>query len=176
MTVTELETRCEATEKEIAGVKAEITLLHQKLDEQKLSESIHATLKAFMVEIIGRTSQPSSSVIGELSVQKGKGLEQEVVAVGLGDHFNDRNRFKKGEMLVFAGMDLESWLFWVEQYFEIQKLTDTEKVAVAMISFDDIVLAWYRYTDNRDKFKDWNDLKSRLRIRFRLSKEGRQCA
>lgn len=64
---------------------------------------------------------------------------------------------------MFAEMDLESWLFQAERYFEIQKLTDVEKLIVAVISFDGIALAWYRYIDNCKKFKDWNDLKPRLK-------------
>lgn len=55
-------------------------------------------LKAFMAEIIGGSLRPTSLVTGELSVQKGKGIEPEAVAAGKGDQFNDRNRFQKVEM------------------------------------------------------------------------------
>lgn len=49
-------------------------------------------------------------------------------------------------------------------------------MTVAVINFDGIALAWYRWTDNRQKFVDWDDLKNQMFARFQPSKEGRQCA
>lgn len=49
-------------------------------------------------------------------------------------------------------------------------------MTVAVISFDGIALAWYRWIDNWKKFLDWDDLKTWLFDRFRPSKEGHQCA
>ncbi|KAA0066053.1 transposon Tf2-1 polyprotein isoform X1 [Cucumis melo var. makuwa] len=44
---------------------------------------------------------------------------------------NDRSKFKKVEMLVFNGEDPDAWLFRADKYFQIQKLTDSEKMTVA---------------------------------------------
>ncbi|TYK00560.1 transposon Tf2-1 polyprotein isoform X1 [Cucumis melo var. makuwa] len=43
----------------------------------------------------------------------------------------DRSKFKKVEMLVFNGTDLDSWLFRADRYFKIH-------------NFDGPVLDWYR--------------------------------
>lgn len=62
--------------------------------------------------------------------------------------------FKKVEMPIFLGPYPESWLFRTERYFEIHKLTDSEKLIVIVISFDGITLAWYRWNDHRRRFVD----------------------
>ena len=49
---------------------------------------------------------------------------------------NERNKFKKVEMSVFNGEDTDSWLFPAGRYFQIHKLSNTEKVLVAAISFE----------------------------------------
>ena len=48
---------------------------------------------------------------------------------------NDRNKFKKVEMPVFNGEDPDSWLSRADRYFQIHKLTELEKMIVAIISF-----------------------------------------
>lgn len=65
-------------------------------------------------------------------------------------------------MPIFLGDDPDSWLFRAERYFEIHRLSDEEKMTVTVISFDDAALKWYRRTENRRSFKNWNDLKTRL--------------
>ena len=59
-----------------------------------------------------------------------------------------------------------------ERYFQIHKLTDFEKMTVATISFEGPVLNWYRSQEERDKFIDWTNLKERVLVRFRSTREG----
>ena len=59
-----------------------------------------------------------------------------------------------------------------ERYFQIHKLTDFEKMTVATINFEGPVLNWYRSQEERDKFIDWANLKERLLVRFRSTREG----
>ena len=82
----------------------------------------------------------------------------------------DRNKFKKVEMPVFAGEDPDSWLFRDERYFQINKLSDSEKMLVSTISFGGHALNWYRSQEEREKFISWSNLKERLLVRFRSSK------
>ena len=44
-------------------------------------------------------------------------LERVEKKFNIEDHNNDRNKFKKIEMLVFNGEDLDSWLIRAERYF-----------------------------------------------------------
>lgn len=86
---------------------------------------------------------------------------------------NDHSKFKKVEMPIFSGHYPDSWLFQVDRYFQIHKLTDTEKmIVVAVISFDGTALDWCQSQEEQDPFKDWQDLKQRLMIRFRSVSEG----
>ncbi|XP_031745972.1 uncharacterized protein LOC116406393 [Cucumis sativus] len=88
---------------------------------------------------------------------------------------NERDKFKKVEMPVFNGEDPDSWLFRADRYFQIHKLSDAEKVLVATISFEGPALNWYRAQEERDKFTGWHNLKERLLVRFRSSREGSIC-
>ena len=86
----------------------------------------------------GKTAEGESSTSKET-----KNETTEKKGDGDGDN-NDRNKFKKVEMPVFDGDDPDSWLFCAERYFQIHKLTDSEKLTVATISFEGPALNWYR--------------------------------
>ncbi|KAL0543107.1 hypothetical protein IC582_018194 [Cucumis melo] len=88
------------------------------------------------------------------------------------ESFQDRNKFKKIEMPVFTGEDPDSWLFRAERYFQIHKLTDSEKMLVSTVSFDGPALNWFRSQEERDKFTSWSNMKERLLVRFRSNKDG----
>ncbi|KAA0042929.1 transposon Tf2-1 polyprotein isoform X1 [Cucumis melo var. makuwa] len=55
---------------------------------------------------------------------------------------SDQSKFKKIEMPVFNGEDPDVWLFRVDRYFQIHRLTDCEKMIVATISFEGPALNW----------------------------------
>ncbi|KAA0045922.1 transposon Tf2-1 polyprotein isoform X1 [Cucumis melo var. makuwa] len=75
-------------------------------------------------------------------------------------------------MPVFVKNDPESWLFRAERYFQIHRLTESEKMKVSIISFDRATLDWYRSHEDRDLFVNWEDLKRRLIVQFRSGREG----
>lgn len=56
----------------------------------------------------------------------------------------------------------DAWLFRAELYFAINLLIDAKKMMVSMISFSSAVVNWFRWTDNRKKVENWNDLKTRM--------------
>ncbi|KAA0045216.1 Ty3/gypsy retrotransposon protein [Cucumis melo var. makuwa] len=84
----------------------------------------------------------------------------------------DRCKFKKVEMPVFDGTDPDSWLFRADRYFKIHNLTDSERLTVAVISFDGLALDWYRSQEEREAFTGWDDLKLKMLVRFRATREG----
>ncbi|TYK13876.1 Ty3/gypsy retrotransposon protein [Cucumis melo var. makuwa] len=84
----------------------------------------------------------------------------------------DRSKFKKVEMPVFDGTEPDSWLFRADRYFKIHNLTDSEKLTVAVISFDGPALDWYRSQEEREAFAGWDDLKQKMLVRFRATREG----
>lgn len=91
------------------------------------------------------------------------------------DHVQDRSKFKKVEMPVFNGSDPDSWLFRADHYFNTHKLSDSKKLMMVVISFEEAVLDWFKSKEERELFKDWKELKARLLLRFRLSKKGSIC-
>ncbi|KAL0560786.1 hypothetical protein IC582_001199 [Cucumis melo] len=84
----------------------------------------------------------------------------------------DRSKFKKVEMPVFDETDPDSWLFRADRYFKIHNLSDSEKLTVAVISFDGPALDWYRSQEEREAFAGWDDLKQKMLVRFRATREG----
>ncbi|KAA0065906.1 transposon Tf2-1 polyprotein isoform X1 [Cucumis melo var. makuwa] len=84
----------------------------------------------------------------------------------------DRSKFKKVEMPIFNGTDPDSWLFRADRYFKIHNLIESEKMPVAIISFDDPTLDWYRLQDERESFKSWDDLKQKMLTRFQTIRDG----
>ena len=75
-------------------------------------------------------------------------------------------------MPVFTEEDPDSWLFRAERYFQIHKLTESKKMLVSTNSFDGPALNWYRSQEEREKFLNWSNLKERLLVRFRSTREG----
>lgn len=74
-------------------------------------------------------------------------------------------------MSIFNGDDPDSWLFRVERYLHIHKLTEFEKMTVSTISFEGLALNFYRSQEERENFVDWVNMKERLLVRFRSVRE-----
>lgn len=51
---------------------------------------------------------------------------------------------KKLEMPMFLGENLESWVYRAEHFLEINNLPEAEKVKVAVVSFEQDEVDWYR--------------------------------
>ncbi|KAA0063177.1 transposon Tf2-1 polyprotein isoform X1 [Cucumis melo var. makuwa] len=77
-----------------------------------------------------------------------------------------RNRKKQVQesrnVEIFNIIDLNSWLFKVDRYFQIHKLTEAEKLIVAVIRFESVALDWYRANEEREPFDDWKTLNTKL--------------
>ena len=47
-------------------------------------------------------------------------------------------------MLIFNGMNLESWVYQAKHFFDINDLVNNEKVKVAVVSFGQDEVNWFR--------------------------------
>lgn len=74
-------------------------------------------------------------------------------------------------MPAFTGDNPDSRLYQAKMYFDINLLTDAEKMTVSAISFSPKVVNWYRWTNNRRKVKSWKDLKTHLFEFYKPSQE-----
>ncbi|KAA0067393.1 transposon Tf2-1 polyprotein isoform X1 [Cucumis melo var. makuwa] len=107
----------------------------------------------------GKESEATSSKSTELDRNIGECLNEKKIDID--DASADQSKFKKVEMPVFTGDDLDSWLFLAERYFQIHKLTESEKMLVLTTSFNGLALNWYHSQEGRDKFLNWSNLKER---------------
>ena len=65
---------------------------------------------------------------------KGKMEEVDMMSGFMGGVL-DRNKYKKLEMPIFAGVKPETWVYRAEHYFEINNVTEAENVKVVVVSF-----------------------------------------
>ncbi|XP_022154744.1 uncharacterized protein LOC111021922 [Momordica charantia] len=185
----QLEERCESTEKEVSGIKEVLQQISSQLEEQRKrseaqmieqrrkNEETQRKLDEFMLEVSqGKSPRPAAAENGssalkrklpeENSEQQGETSTGKAEGPGV-----ERNKFKKVEMPVFTGDDPNSWLFRAERYFEINHLSEEEKMTVTIISFEGAAMKWYCWSENRQPFADWNNLKTRMFERFSDSKD-----
>ena len=186
-----IEEKLETVDQEISGIRAElhglpsikedISLLAKSIERLGVqAEQQQQQQQTFMKYIEGMTKGKTREEIPEGSSDKketmidvsdsfvmgGKSEEKHTKLEGE-ESVGDQSKFKKIEMPVFAGADPDLWLFRAERYFQIHKLTESEKITVSIISFDGAALDWYRSREDREPFTNWEDLKQRLIIRFR---------
>lgn len=49
-------------------------------------------------------------------------------------------------------MNLESWVYRVKHYFKINDIAEAEKVKVAVVSFAQDEVDWFRWSNNQKRF------------------------
>ncbi|KAA0057273.1 hypothetical protein IC582_010045 [Cucumis melo] len=159
-----------------------------RLQSDKHQQKLLLVMESVSIERSGLSEKTIDSVTHESASAKGKAKEASFSKLAdtkriaqesrnerkieNNDAAADQSKFKKVKMPVFSGEDPDSWLFRAEKYFQIHKLTESEKILVFTISFDGPALNWYRSQEERDKFLSWANLKERLLIRFRSSRDG----
>ena len=70
-----------------------------------------------------------------------------IILDGLDDHGKPWRGGRRLEMPVFNGGSPKGWIFRAELYFEINQLTELEKLMAARMSFEDEALACFRWID-----------------------------
>ena len=70
--------------------------------------------------------------------------ERMLVAKREDEQFRAESWGRRVEMPVFEGGNPEGWVFMVEKFFSIHRLTEMEKLDVATLSFDSEALAWFQ--------------------------------
>ncbi|CAI9264216.1 unnamed protein product [Lactuca saligna] len=80
--------------------------------------------------------------------------------------------FRKIRAPIFEGEDAFGWIYMVEHFFEIQDIGVRDRLKAATICLDGKALAWFAWSQARDPFRSWEDLKEWLLERFQLTGEG----
>ena len=144
--------RMEGTEKELLSMKE--MLLEMKKSMERLTEELREN-HSYKKRDESGTSDGSSMKL------KGKVEESEVCNEVNGSNV-DRSKYAKLEMPMFLGENPESWVYRAEHFFEMNNLPENEKIRVAVVSFGQEEVDWYRWTHNRKKVESWEDLKGRM--------------
>ena len=155
----QIEERIDGTEKEILGLKEMILEMKKSMDRLTDEMKENSSYK--------RRDESGTS---DGSVMKLKGKWEEADNPGENNVVTvDRSKYKKLEMPIFTGENPESWVFRAEHFFEINSLPEAEKVKVAVVSFGQDEIDWYRWSNHRKKVEGWEDLKVRMFEFFRDS-------
>ncbi|KAA0038303.1 transposon Tf2-1 polyprotein isoform X1 [Cucumis melo var. makuwa] len=204
MVQTRIEERLEFIDQEIAEMKKELSIVSaievslneiaksidlMRLQSEKQQQLLFTIIETSSRERLTMSGQVTEFTAKEIEKAKGKeidasssktaesdrnfGADRNERKIDSDDGSHDRNKFKKIEMPVFTGEDPDSWL--PERYFQIHKLTESEKMLVSTVSFDGPTLNWYISQEERDKFTNWSNMKERLLVRFQSNKDGTLC-
>ncbi|KAA0055700.1 Ty3/gypsy retrotransposon protein [Cucumis melo var. makuwa] len=163
-------------EENLALLAKSITEMNSQIDKQAQQQQV---ILKYIEEIVRddspvrRTEEGSTSKVTMAEATYPATTEEPKIDVKTEEERPvDRSKFKKVEMPVFDGTDPDSWLFRADRYFKIHNLTDSERLTVAVISFDGPALDWYRSQEEREAFTGWDDLKLKMLVRFRATREG----
>lgn len=102
------------------------------------------------------------------STKNGEFGDDEAQVFYKGKHSGGGNwRYRKIEMSLFEGSDPDGWILRVEKYFTVCRLTEEEKVDVAVVAMEGDALKWYQWENGRTLVRSWPDLKARILHQFR---------
>ncbi|TYK16028.1 uncharacterized protein E5676_scaffold32G00230 [Cucumis melo var. makuwa] len=157
----QMEERLEGTEKEVLSLKE--MMLEMKKSMDRLADELRENQSY-------KKKEESGTSDGSIMKMKGK-MEETDITGEVNTHLVDRSKYKKLEMPMFLGENPESWVYRAEHFFEINNLPEAEKVKVAVVSFGQDEVDWYRWSHNRKKVESWEDLKTRM---FEFFRDTRQ--
>ncbi|GKC25456.1 ankyrin repeat-containing protein, partial [Tanacetum coccineum] len=87
--------------------------------------------------------------------------------------FGTDYRLRKLKMPLFNGDNVYDWVYQAKRFFDIQGLFTTgERLRAAMMCLEGSALSWSRWSANKEPFRTWEELKSRMLIRFQSSQAG----
>nr|GEW78350.1 ankyrin repeat-containing protein [Tanacetum cinerariifolium] len=83
------------------------------------------------------------------------------------------HRMRKLKMPLFDGEDVYGWVYQAERFFEVHGLNTTgERLRAAVLSLEGPALSWFRWINNREPFRNWEELKRRPLHRFQSLQDG----
>lgn len=103
-------------------------------------------------------NQDENSDVGNSSVNDNEGGR---------DHLGMQHTWRKRvDLPTFEGLEPHSWINRAERFFEIQKLTEEDKVELAYVSMEGSVSYWFKAWKEKANNRSWTGLKTALISRF----------
>ncbi|CAI9295062.1 unnamed protein product [Lactuca saligna] len=149
-----------------------------------MSKTNSEKIAGLEAEVLQAINNLTKTVKGKLIQEEEKGKEDPEFELEFGSFKkgpkDDKNKgggrkigeFQKIKAPIFEGEDAFGWIYKVERFFEIQDIGVRDRLKAATICLDGKALAWFRWSQARDPFRSWEDLKERLLERFQLTGEG----
>ncbi|KAF7814687.1 Retrotransposable element Tf2 [Senna tora] len=84
----------------------------------------------------------------------------------------DGSRHRKLELPIFEGDEAIGWLFKVERYFSLNKMSDDEKLEAVAVCMEGKALNWLQWLETRMNIASWEMFKGELLRRFHQAQRG----
>ena len=136
----QIEERVDGTEKEILGLKKMILEMKKSMDRMADEMRENHSYKR---------REESRTFDGSVMKLKGK-VEETNTPMEANATNVDRSKYKKLEMPMLAGENPKSLVYRAEHIFEINNLSETEKVKVAVVSFEQDEVDWYQWSQPKE--------------------------
>lgn len=140
----------------------------------KVVPNQNQTGEGFGSVLEGHNRGISGPISNRQAVDKGKEPEvmgkesyvSETILTGHTQELYDWGRVRKLEMPVFSGENPDSWLYRAKRYFEVNGLTENEKLSTVGVSLDGEALSWLQWPEARKPFQNWDQFQGQLLLRF----------
>ena len=125
--------------------------------------SVHSSLKDDMSEKgdganDGERNEPNGNGVGGPNGVEGGGPNPD----GVGRPEEQSNWRKRVELPVFEGFDPLNWINRAEKFFELQGVTEEEKLRLAYICMEGSAGFWFRFWREQTGNRTWTGLKEAM--------------
>lgn len=160
----------EDAQKNQEAVEAATTRLEERIDRYKEEQSAQMLLMKRDQE---RFQEEMKTLMAALKKPETQFEDVE------GDSNHRRNfergghwKYRKLDMSLLEGKDPDGWILRGEKHFDIYKLTEGEKLDVAVVSMEGDALRWYTFESRRHPTRTWLELKAKVLAKFRPTSAG----
>ncbi|BAU01952.1 hypothetical protein VIGAN_11133600, partial [Vigna angularis var. angularis] len=147
----------------VDGLKAETAAMRQD------SAAICQDLQEVMRMLGGRNCDHEGASDGSQSFVNGDRRGRREEENGGRETERSEGQFnwrKRVELPVFEGVDPLNWIDRAERFFELQGVTEEEKVRIAYVSMEGSAGYWYRFWREKARDRTWEGLKCAMIGRF----------
>ncbi|WVZ02928.1 hypothetical protein V8G54_023734 [Vigna mungo] len=124
-------------------------------------EAVYKGLQELLRKMKERARQSEENSDGSQAYVNGKKEDQD-----RGCHEEQQNWRKGVELPIFDGVDPLNWVSRADNFFELQGMSEEEKLRLAYISMEKKARYWFRFWKRNAKNRSWEGLKEAMVIRF----------
>ncbi|CAA7046450.1 unnamed protein product [Microthlaspi erraticum] len=77
---------------------------------------------------------------------------------------------KKVDLPLYEGNNPEDWLFRLEKCFEMNHVSEWDKLDQALTCLTGSAITWWRFSQEREQINTWKDFKDNVKVRFKPSR------